>query len=599
MEREATSSVVLVVAPFASAKFPALGPSILAAACRELGLDTTVVYANLDLAARLGLGTYEALWRSTATQLAGEAVFRSAAFAERWGEAPLPPLDGAEGDAARVCHAQVPAFVAETVEEILALGPRIVGFSSVFQQNLASIALARALKARQPGLITVLGGANASRPMGEALAATTDAFDHIFSGEADVAFPRFCRELLAGERNGVQRVVDCDPITELDQVAVPEYDDYFRALARWQEAGSLPDTLPVCVHFESSRGCWWGEHSHCTFCGLNGVEMSYRSKTPRRLLDEIDHLVETYGVHRFNAVDNIMPRAFADDVLPQLARRRQRLRFFYEVKANLKPADLDEFVRAGVHSIQPGIESFSSATLRRLAKGVKGAHNLRLLRDCGSRTIRVAWNLLAAVPGERRGDYETLLRLIPLIEHLQPPAGIVPIRIDRFSPYANAPERYGIHDVEPMPAYRELYPPTPRLGELAYHFLGRYPSPYLDDDDLRHRLGEAVGRWRDLWSGEDLPPRLAAVALDTGSWYIEDTRAVASEPVCLAPASWARTLLRLEEPAAGPRLGREETACLPELMARGYVTEHEGLLLSLVCRPMLGLELHQAYAEGE
>ena len=39
--------------------------------------------------------------------------------------------------------------------------------------------------------------------------------------------------------------------------------------------------------FETSRGCWWGERMHCTFCGLNGATMSYRSKSPRRAVDEL------------------------------------------------------------------------------------------------------------------------------------------------------------------------------------------------------------------------------------------------------------------------------------------------------------------------
>ena len=35
---------------------------------------------------------------------------------------------------------------------------------------------------------------------------------------------------------------------------------------------------------ETARGCWWGERQHCTFCGLNGATMAFRSKTPERVL---------------------------------------------------------------------------------------------------------------------------------------------------------------------------------------------------------------------------------------------------------------------------------------------------------------------------
>lgn len=34
---------------------------------------------------------------------------------------------------------------------------------------------------------------------------------------------------------------------------------------------------------EGARGCWWGEKHHCTFCGLNGSLMKFRSKPPKVL----------------------------------------------------------------------------------------------------------------------------------------------------------------------------------------------------------------------------------------------------------------------------------------------------------------------------
>src|SRR5215216_500857 len=43
----------------------------------------------------------------------------------------------------------------------------VVGFTSMFMQNVASFAMARRLKARNPGLVTVMGGANCEWPMGQ------------------------------------------------------------------------------------------------------------------------------------------------------------------------------------------------------------------------------------------------------------------------------------------------------------------------------------------------------------------------------------------------------------------------------------------------
>ena len=47
-------------------------------------------------------------------------------------------------------HELAPAFVTELADRLVALQPDVVGFTTTFQQNAASLALARAVKARNP-----------------------------------------------------------------------------------------------------------------------------------------------------------------------------------------------------------------------------------------------------------------------------------------------------------------------------------------------------------------------------------------------------------------------------------------------------------------
>src|SRR5262249_27735385 len=60
----------------------------------------------------------------------------------------------------------VPAFLDALVADVPWHDVRVVGFSSTFQQNAASFALARRLKQRYPDLVTVFGGANFDGGMG-------------------------------------------------------------------------------------------------------------------------------------------------------------------------------------------------------------------------------------------------------------------------------------------------------------------------------------------------------------------------------------------------------------------------------------------------
>src|SRR5262249_29657454 len=148
------------------------------------------------------------------------------------------------------------------------------------------------------------------------------------------------------------------------------------------------------LSFESARGCWWGEVAHCTFCGLNGATMAFRSKSAPRVLSEVLTLARKYRVLDLHAVDNILDHAYFEDLLPALAASGLDLSVFYEVKSNLKRHQLERLRDAGVDQIQPGIESLSTPILRLMRKGVTAWQNVRLLKWCAELGIDVLWNLL-------------------------------------------------------------------------------------------------------------------------------------------------------------------------------------------------------------
>ena len=56
----------------------------------------------------------------------------------------------------------------------------IVGFTSMFQQNVSCFALARALKERNPNAVVVMGGANCEAPMGQEIAKNVEQIDYVF-----------------------------------------------------------------------------------------------------------------------------------------------------------------------------------------------------------------------------------------------------------------------------------------------------------------------------------------------------------------------------------------------------------------------------------
>src|SRR5262249_20230387 len=82
----------------------------------------------------------------------------------------------------------------------------LVGFTSMFNQNLASFALARKIKQRGGNVTTVIGGANCEYPMGGEIASRAACIDFVFSGPALKSFPQFVQNLVRGGRDDCQRI---------------------------------------------------------------------------------------------------------------------------------------------------------------------------------------------------------------------------------------------------------------------------------------------------------------------------------------------------------------------------------------------------------
>lgn len=580
------TDVLLVVPPFASAALPVLGPSLLVAALRRDGLHARVLYANVTFAAHVGYDRYRRFTLSS-WRMHGDLLFAPAA----WGHAVPdeavvfgPRVDAVTEEDWRVAAETLPAYFAEVRAQIAEAAPAVVGLSSVFQQNVPSVALAKVARQAAPDAAILLGGANALRPMGRAIAeATLGIFDAVVAGEGEKELSGFVRKLMTGWRPPPdERFVVWPRLPSLSLAPTPEFDDYFEQVGALTEAGRLPEGLPLALPFESARGCWWGERSHCTFCGLVGPEIAERAHTPERVLHDIEHLVATYGVDELRAADDLLPIRIQREVLPELARRqphRERpLRFFYEVKSHLRRRELELLAAAGVVEVQSGLESLSTDTLKAMKKGVTGPQNVAFLRDARATGVDPLWNWMVAFPGDQREDYEAFLRLAPFVEHLRPPVCVVPVRIDRFSPYHADPARWNIRDVVPFPGMRWAWPEGSDLETISYHFTGTVDSAYVEDPELARRAHEGLDRWLDAWAAG--PPELTGV-LDGDVLHVRDTRAVALEEETTLSAAATALLLRLEKPRP---IDVVTDRALGVLLQRGFVVQHEGYLVSVVVR---------------
>jgi magnesium-protoporphyrin IX monomethyl ester (oxidative) cyclase len=322
-------------------------------------------------------------------------------------------------------------------------------------------------------------------------------------------------------------------LEDMDRSPAPDYDDYFAQLERSPLGKYIEPALPA----ETSRGCWWGEIAHCTFCGLNGTSMGYRAKSPARVVDEFRQLSERYGLYGFQVVDNILDLAYLKTVVPELARAQRGYQIFYEIKANVTRSQLRLMSEAGIRFVQPGIESLDDGLLKALAKGTTTRKNLEMLKWALEVGIDVVWNLLCEIPGETDEPYHKMAEWFPLVEHLEPPRSLLPILIERFSPYHVRPEQYQLN-IAPDRAYAFVYPWQPEtLGHFAYFFEDHKDSDLRRAEPTRlglRRIWQATREWSAQWFSNDsleknTQPVLSA-RRDGERLIIRDTRRVRVRP---------------------------------------------------------------------
>jgi ribosomal peptide maturation radical SAM protein 1 len=518
--------VVLIAMPFGAAMSPSIGLSLLKASLARDGIESSIHYFNIRFAELAGDDFYTKLAgarRPALSELAGEWIFSGALFdegpaddegyvddilrggaswAERaWMRRPLPKRTI---DNVLRARAMVPAFLDECMRELTRLRPPIVGFTSTFQQHVASLALAKRIKAALPGTFIVFGGANCEGPMGVETVRQFGFVDAVVSGEGEVIFPRLVGRILNGQavddlpgvrtranidRNGL---ANAPTVASMDDLPHPDYSDFFRQF----RASPLDRRWEAGLFFESARGCWWGEKMHCTFCGLNGGSMRYRSKSQERALAELLTLAERHPGCDIAVTDNILDLHYFQEFIPALAKRNVELGLMYETKANLRKDQVRALRAANVRAIQPGIESFSDAVLKLMRKGVSALQNIQLLKWCRELGIEPAWNVLWGFPREPAAEYERMARLVPLLTHLQPPISFSDIRMDRFSPNHFDADKLGFTDVTPLPSYRHIYAlPAEAIANLAYYFTFRYAEPQRPETYVRP-FRKALRTWQ-------------------------------------------------------------------------------------------------------
>lgn len=537
MESQKTP-VALVNMPFGHSMYPSIQLGTLSALLKSKHIGVKSHYLNLHFAQRIGFPVYDVLCESHL--LIGEWLFSRLLFGDnpkhhqylRDFKPLIEEISRKAGCSSsylgEIESILAPQFLTWAMTTIDWGQYELIGFTSMFHQNVAGVTLAKLIKDLYPDVKIVFGGAHYDGEMGLEYFRAFPWIDYVVVGEAEESFPALVAQILNGEdadppagiaarRNGTLRFTPNDKLfADFARTEPPDYDDYFAQLDAI-DPSSFKGMNRILL-YESARGCWWGEKHHCTFCGLNAQSMKFRSKAPEQVMEEMRRLSSRYDSTRFRLVDNIIDMKYIEQVFGIFGAGHYDLEIFIETKSNLTKHQIQTLAKGGVTSMQPGLESLSAAQLKAMDKGVSPMQNLVALKWCRYYNINVSWNILLGFPGETNEDYRAQIELIPSLVHLQAPESVGKLWLERFSPYFTRPQQYGVRITGPGLAYEYVYDPKKiDLQKIAYDF--EYEVDQQVDPDLFRELGEAARDWQRRQASADKPYLYYVKAMDYVTVY--------------------------------------------------------------------------------
>ncbi|MBU4388824.1 MAG: RiPP maturation radical SAM C-methyltransferase [Proteobacteria bacterium] len=349
----------------------------------------------------------------------------------------------------------------------------LAGFSVSQCQLTSSLYIIKRLKTKYPELKIVLGGSTFAGASKEVFKLIPE-IDFVAKGEGELPLSQLVHHLSISNKTDkipyIKGIISRESIENdnsdmfyqmetLDSLPMPDFDDYFDLI---QTFGSNKTFFPT-ISCEISRGCWWRHLQRsknikgCAFCNLNLQWDGYRSKSPSKVVSEVDNLTSKYKTLSVAFTDNALPVKESKEVFIQLKELKKNFRFFSEIRATTTQENLKIMHDAGMSEVQIGIESLSTRLLRKLNKGTTAIQNLEIMKNCEHLGIVNNSNLILQFPGSDMDDVEETLRNLEFATSFRP-LRQVNFWLGLESPVWQNPQQFGIKALYNHPRYADLLP---------------------------------------------------------------------------------------------------------------------------------------------
>jgi ribosomal peptide maturation radical SAM protein 1 len=384
----------------------------------------------------------------------------------------------------------------------------LAGVSICFGQLTSSLYFILEIKKRAPHIKVVAGGSACAGMLGRTLLTSYPEIDFVIRGEGELPLLHLVNALTRRQgapagmkipgllsRDDPSESEGVSQISDLDELPLPDYSDYFQQLTSLEPEKTFLPRIPM----EISRGCWWrkpvapGRSRGCAFCNLNLQWEGYRAKSTHRTLHELDTLTQQYQILSVSFMDNLLPARGLQSMFSGIRKLGKDFRLFSEIRATTSRPVLEAMGSAGMREVQVGIEALSSGLLRKLNKGTTSIQNIEIMKNCETPGLpNLTGNLILHFPSSNAQDASQTLRNLDFVFPFRPLKGI-PFWLGYDSPVFQNPTRYGIRGVRNHPYYGHLFP-KPVLQKLRLMI-----QAYQGGIRHQHRIWKPVKQKLEAW----------------------------------------------------------------------------------------------------
>ncbi|MDD1706103.1 MAG: B12-binding domain-containing radical SAM protein [Methanoregulaceae archaeon] len=270
------------------------------------------------------------------------------------------------------------AGIDETVSQVLSKGSRIIGITSTITSFHNAIEVGRRLKRVQPDLVLILGGPYVSALMARSL---EPSFDFGVFGEGEYTVLELMEYLTGKSKRDISSIRGLIYRDNSD-LRINEPREYIQDLdgLPWPARHLLPPLhlyrpnsqcyrkLPATTMI-TSRGCPY----NCIFCDHSVFGRKYRAFSAEYVVNEMQHLVEKYGIREIWIVDDTftLNKKRVMDISDLIIGRGIKVSWSCLGRVNtVSPELLHKMKEAGCWMIAYGIETGNQEVMDFLRKGI-------------------------------------------------------------------------------------------------------------------------------------------------------------------------------------------------------------------------------------